>query len=820
MKQILLLVVTIFSTVTYAQNYQYLGDFTTEGTPLYLESPGDIVSQETMDMINGSLPEGYPVPDFNPHYISAGYDTDVIINQTADVWVTFVSEGAGYRNVLGFYTYDVNNPSPTAPEPEDITIVFPNASAYGSGGGLLTGDKVNIGNFSPGTGIGWVLLANAWDPSTSAVGSGLWQLYSNTDYNPEAEENLRYHNVLLNDPENERVILGFEDIRRDWASCDNDFNDAIFYVTANPYEAIKTVNYADVASARDVSSANDGGLESNGNLAQAIAKRNLKRQQNGNVFNKKQLQIQYNKQAVLAMRNGSDSSDEVTLDSYLPETGMYGTESAYISSPTDLLSITNASEIFSVDFYEADKRVSAVLATATQGAVYDHSKVICDRLNSSSLEDVRTVMVRGHQVISSKLVRASGETEFSLSFSVKLGEASNELFSFWNIAQYPEGNYYNFQIWGSSFSQVFSIGNHIIDTLTEEKPLTSQTLSNVAPPVFVSSGYYANGNLHLNIINKINATTVTFEGSIATTEVSERTTNTQILNLSGDWFESVTITTGQLFDIGFSLSTDSAAQQDALYLADGPWGLDYQEDAVDVAQFDIANTALETDANLYPVEREPSVTGQAKGTINLFRHLLAGDQALSVEAYQGFQFEIQNSHPVEVILVPEGLDDWNDRLRYVVPTHAEATLYSIPFTDFVDGNGNPALLTNVKTIVFSLHGNYSTYAPFALQVNQVAFNASETLHIQTVEVETNLRLSAYPNPMIAETTIQLTSDQSDTVTVMVYDQLGKIVYKTEVQIATGNNKIVWKKESLNSGIYIVKVISQHQSYHPLKLIAK
>ena len=95
------------------------------------------------------------------------------------------------------------------PAAEDITIIFPNASALYSGGGLQVGDKVNIGRFSAGTGIGWVLLANAWDANTSSVGYGLWQLFSNPDYNPEAQENLRYHNVLLNDPENERIILGF-----------------------------------------------------------------------------------------------------------------------------------------------------------------------------------------------------------------------------------------------------------------------------------------------------------------------------------------------------------------------------------------------------------------------------------------------------------------------------------------------------------------------------------------------------------------------------------------------------------------------------------
>ncbi len=56
--------------------------------------------------------------------------------------VTFVSEGVDAKNALGFYTYDINNPSTTVPTKDDITIIFPNVSELSSGGGLQVGDKV------------------------------------------------------------------------------------------------------------------------------------------------------------------------------------------------------------------------------------------------------------------------------------------------------------------------------------------------------------------------------------------------------------------------------------------------------------------------------------------------------------------------------------------------------------------------------------------------------------------------------------------------------------------------------------------------------
>lgn len=409
MKRIVLLI-TLFSNFTlFAQGYQFLGPYTSDGTPLYFVT-SDVVTPQTMTLISNSLPENYPVPTYNPQYISSGYQTDIIIDSLADVWVTFVSEGAGYKNVLGFYTYDLNNPPTTAPSASQITIVFPNVSAQGSGGSLVAGNKVKIGTFPAGTGIGWVLLANAWNGSS--VTNGLWRLFSNPNFNPESNPSLRQHNVLLNDPDNQRVILGFEDIRRDNAGCDNDFNDAVFYVSANPYEAIRSSNLADVSSATDVSSGNNGGLESKGDLATLIAKRNFNRIKTNSSADKKEKQTVFSSTTPLY----SKSNATVNFSTLIPTTGMFGTETSYVSTPADLLGITNALEVYSVDYYQGNTRVAAVLATSTTNGIYGHSKAICDRLNNSTLEDVRTIQLNGYEIIMVKIKRANGAIEFALNF--------------------------------------------------------------------------------------------------------------------------------------------------------------------------------------------------------------------------------------------------------------------------------------------------------------------------------------------------------------------------------------------------------------------
>mgnify|MGYP002640114006 FL=1 len=219
----------------------YLGSYNRwNGKPDYLESGGDIISQEFLNDVNTSLPENNPVPTAHPEYLVDGNQINTTMTEDGDVWVTFVHEGAGYKNVLGYYTYPSSNPPQSVSDIDSVTIIFPNVSYQGSGGALNSGDKVYLGYFPMGTEIGWVLISNGW---RYGVGDGYRQLYSNPDFNPESQASKRQHNVLLYDEARDLTVLGFEDLNRE-ESSDDDFNDALFYVTSNPRSAI--VNEATV----------------------------------------------------------------------------------------------------------------------------------------------------------------------------------------------------------------------------------------------------------------------------------------------------------------------------------------------------------------------------------------------------------------------------------------------------------------------------------------------------------------------------------------------------------------------------------------------
>ena len=224
-----------------ATAFTYMGSVNKDGVPTYLLKKGDVVSADILNMVNATLPEGRPVPQYNPEYITTTAQNNIVLKDSAEVWITFVHEGAGYRNAIGYYSYPTNNPPKKAADIIKKNVIFPNASFTNSGGNLKTGDKVSLGHFTAGTTIGWFLVPDGWVPSQKAVSDVNHPIrFSDRDLNTFTSAAYRSHTVLLADNARQLLLLGFEDLDR--PSGDNDFNDAVFYATASPYSAIATTN--------------------------------------------------------------------------------------------------------------------------------------------------------------------------------------------------------------------------------------------------------------------------------------------------------------------------------------------------------------------------------------------------------------------------------------------------------------------------------------------------------------------------------------------------------------------------------------------------
>jgi LruC domain-containing protein len=224
-----------------------------------------------------TLPEGRDIRLNTQGLVPDSDDkTNIRFSETADVWVTFISEGAGYRNSVGYFTYDPANP-PTSPAQVQEKIIFVNASMPSP---LDTAgtyqNTVRLGTFQPGQALGFVIVSDGFS-STGRLYNGTriggvkdnvsprWVFYTLRGLNPEAAspQNLNVHTIMLKDASGasegyQRVVLGFEDINRETGG-DHDFNDVVLAVHVTPGRAIQNLTTLQtLVAATDLDSDGDG----------------------------------------------------------------------------------------------------------------------------------------------------------------------------------------------------------------------------------------------------------------------------------------------------------------------------------------------------------------------------------------------------------------------------------------------------------------------------------------------------------------------------------------------------------------------------------
>lgn len=242
--------------------------------------------------VTQALPESV---DVNQEFLNPNYNPNISFQEDAHVAVTFLDEGAGYRNSLGYFTFEDNtfdgytfgdidsNGSGSISISEignlegvSTGLIFANASESGGGGSLNAGDTVGLGGtevvnidgtsfdmeggltFSEGTNMGFFLMQNAYQGSwggNNYLNNNATTFYTLDFLNPEnsstatfgnAGEFSRHVAMMTSVAGENELILGFEDLVR--PGGDNDFNDAVFRIRTDPVTAM----FADVPTTETV----------------------------------------------------------------------------------------------------------------------------------------------------------------------------------------------------------------------------------------------------------------------------------------------------------------------------------------------------------------------------------------------------------------------------------------------------------------------------------------------------------------------------------------------------------------------------------------
>ena len=191
------------------------------------ERPDDIIATKPCQTLYRSIIDMFPEyknnQDKHQVLFSDTVLKQIVLTKESEVYITFISEGAGYSNSFGYYTYNKNTSIQSGSEVEK-NIIFPNVSdrILNQGDMLKLGD----GTFPAGTVIGFFLVFQGWDHGSINYDKPI--VYTNYNLNAGAHQ----QHIFFKQKDCGDYVLAFEDQPLD-DNADFDFNDMIFTVADN-----------------------------------------------------------------------------------------------------------------------------------------------------------------------------------------------------------------------------------------------------------------------------------------------------------------------------------------------------------------------------------------------------------------------------------------------------------------------------------------------------------------------------------------------------------------------------------------------------------
>ena len=564
------------------------------------------------------------------------------------------------------------------------------------------------------------------------------------------------------------------------------------------------------------SGGNDGGLESDGSLAELIAQRNFSKEKTDakKVYSNPVKLVSFDEELAKTgdIRSESKLKSLTDLIQFVPENGPFGTQ-AFVTTPGDLLGVSNAQEVFSADYFDtADKRMAAILGlTTTDGEVYNHTKVICDRLTGASLELVKTVQVDEHPFILSKLVQANGEMDYAVTFVAYQEGSSWMIDNKWHHEEYaiPAGTeVFNFQIWSATPQSTVELMEAVIDRMKEKRQVTYRnTTQPDVPAVIVENGIYQSGNLVLKIQNPGNVEQVKVKGTLTRYENASREAFEYTVEVRTDdnGQHLVDLPVGYVFDVDFSIGPDGD-KKDGLYFADGPWSKDFDREGARIDEMVREEHDGSSFSNAYLLERSVKMRGEVKTYASLFRLLRPGSVPVDLSDYNQLVFEASGTGDVELVIAKASIDNWTDQYRVRFSLSANMKTYRIDYNQLKSlASNQPSSAEDVQSVTLTFSGDGVNYESFDISLKNARFGSADAVQATLTDIS-GIRMNVYPNPMNVQGYIEFELPETSQTRIMIYDITGQEVLEVlNQEMVSGNHRIPVTLDQLPNGMYLVKM---------------
>ena len=584
-----------------------------------------------------------------------------------------------------------------------------------------------------------------------------------------------------------------------------------------------TIVYYYCPSSGVVSGGEGGGLESK-SLGDAIVKRVYNK-----AFNSLQQPLDYSsmspvaEKAVRATTMGVGIGGKLTLADILPQHLSKYSLTSYISTPTDIPSITNANDVLSIDYTLNNQAKAVSFGTQTSNAVYDHTKAICDRLKGSVLIDLKNVVINNVPMVTYTLKTATGNTEYAMSFAIgsKTGRNNYTLQSNWLNQDYKvDETMYNIQLWAVSPTMVTDMATDIINNLQSIMPIQAIAAKKL-PDTYITSGSRDRTNLVLSVTNNQTNSNGYFVVEDKSNELSTGTTKRTVpFTVAANGKAQITVPMSDTYESTISMYINNQLQ-DVVYMADGTWSYGAGP-ATTVTSFKVSNDTNKTySSDELPVFRNIQVNGTSADYVSVFKLMKGGAIAQDLSAYKTLKFAAEGGYNLRITLVKSSIVKWADQYNTLIPLDKASKEYLVSLDAFTSALSKDKINANdITTIVFSIEVVNGQNSALNTTLNSISFTKQEASYLQSLTAKD---VQLYPNPATGNRfTCSFMSDKPAQLTLRVIDMTtGQVMHTQQVAAVTGINNVQVDLNRRNAGssVYIIALDGESVQYKKAKIIA-
>ena len=583
-----------------------------------------------------------------------------------------------------------------------------------------------------------------------------------------------------------------------------------------------TIVYFYCPGAGGVGGGGGGGLESK-SLGDAIVQRVYNK-----AFNSLQQPVNYSVMTPVAERAVRPTTmgvgaSKLTLSDILQQKFSKYNFTSYITTPTDIPSITNATDVLSIDYTVSNQAKAVSFGTQTNNAVYDHTKAICDRLKGSVLMGIQNVVVNNMNMVAYTLKDADGNTEYAMSFAIgaKTGRNSYTLQSNWLNKDYTaDETMYNIQLWAVSPTMVTDMAAEIISNLQSSMPLQYISAKKL-PDTYITAGNRNKTDLLLSVTNNQTNSNGYFVIEDKYNELSTGTTKRTVpFTVDPNGKATITLPMSDTYESTISMYINDQLQ-DVVYMADGTWSYG-SGTGTTVSSFKVTNDTNKTYmSDELPVFRNVQVNGNSSNFISVFKLLKGGAATQDLSAYKTLKLTAAGGYNLRVTLVKNSIVNWADQYNTIIPLDKNSKDYFISMDAFTSAASKDRINANdVTTVVFSVEVGTGQTSAINTALSSISFAKQEASYLQSLSEKEVL---VYPNPATGNKfTCSFMSDKSAQLTLRVIEMTtGKLMQTQQVAAVPGINTIQVGVNRRNAGnsVYLIALDGDNVQYKKAKVIA-